>query len=88
MVWYILGVGACSRLARATDRTRPRPSWPVRATVVLVVEWAVLAAINIIWIVYDGKLSSGPSTALAGAAVALEMQSAAARAIDGTPSTT
>jgi uncharacterized membrane protein YoaK (UPF0700 family) len=89
VVGYILGVGAGSRLARATDRTRPRPSWPVRATVVLVVEWAVLAAINIIWIVYDGNLSSGPATALlAGAAVALGMQSAAARAIDGTPSTT
>ena len=49
----------------------------------------VLAAINITWIVYDGKLSSGPATALLlGAAVALGMQSAAARAIDGTPSTT
>jgi uncharacterized membrane protein YoaK (UPF0700 family) len=61
----------------------------VRATVVLVVEWAVLAAINITWIIYDGKLSSGPATALlAGAAVSLGMQSAAARAIDGTPSTT
>jgi uncharacterized membrane protein YoaK (UPF0700 family) len=89
VVGYILGVGAGSRLARATDRTLPRPSWPVRATVVLVVEWVVLAAINITWIVYDGKLSSGPATALlAGAAVALGMQSAAARAIEGTPSTT
>ena len=89
VVGYILGVGAGSRLARATDRTLPRPPWPVRATVVLVVEWAVLAAINITWIVYDGKLSSGPATALlAGAAVALGMQSAVARAIDGTPSTT
>jgi uncharacterized membrane protein YoaK (UPF0700 family) len=89
VVGYILGVGVGSRLARATDRTLPKPPWPVRATVVLIVEWALLAAINIAWIAYDGKLSSGPATAiLLGAAVALGMQSAVARAIDGTPSTT
>ena len=89
VVGYILGVGAGSRLAHATDRTLPKSPWPVRATLVLVIECVVLAAINITWIVYDGKLSSGPATALlAGAAVALGMQSAAARAIDGTPSTT
>ena len=29
VVGYILGVGAGSRLARATDRTLPRPPWPM-----------------------------------------------------------
>jgi uncharacterized membrane protein YoaK (UPF0700 family) len=89
VVGYILGVGVGSRLARTTDRTLPRPPWPVRATVVLAIEWALLAAINIVWITYDGKLSSGPATVLLlGASVSLGMQSAVARAIDGTPSTT
>src|SRR6478672_12082384 len=42
VVGYILGVGAGSRLGRATDRTLPRPPWPVRVTLVLVIECVVL----------------------------------------------
>jgi len=72
----------------------PAPPWPVSATRVLAIECAILAALNAAWIGYGGGLpGTGPPAVatdlmLAAAALALGMQGAAARGIEGNPSTT
>lgn len=72
----------------------PPPPWPASATRVLAVECAILAALNAAWIGYGGGLTgTGPPTVatdlmLSAAALALGMQGAAARGIEGNPSTT
>jgi uncharacterized membrane protein YoaK (UPF0700 family) len=98
---YILGVATGSRLRLLFGRDRPaasgsaqsRPAafspWPLPATLVLAVECALLAALNVAWIGYG----AAPPTAatdvmLTAAALALGMQGAAARGIAGNPSTT
>jgi uncharacterized membrane protein YoaK (UPF0700 family) len=82
---------ATPRPARAVV---PRPmeaqaAWPPAATLVLTVEGAILVALNVAWIGYDGN---PPATAtdlmLTAAALALGLQGAAARGIAGNPSTT
>jgi uncharacterized membrane protein YoaK (UPF0700 family) len=96
---YILGVAAGSRLRLVLGRGRParggsaeaRPSapWPLSATLVIAVECALLAGLNVAWIGYG---AAPPALAtdfmLTVAALALGMQGAAARGIEGNPSTT
>ena len=91
---YVAGVAAGARLRllfdrRAAQAAWPQVAWPRAATLVFVVESAVLAAINIAWICYN---SAPPGAAtdllLVAAALSLGMQGAAARAIEGNPSTT
>jgi uncharacterized membrane protein YoaK (UPF0700 family) len=91
---YAAGVAAGARLRQLFDRrapqaARPQVAWPRAATLVLVVESAILAAINIAWICY-GAAPPGAATdlILIAAALSLGMQGAAARAIEGNPSTT
>src|ERR1700760_3302758 len=91
---YIIGVAAGSRLRqvfarRPVARPTPQAAWPRSATLVLVTEGAVLAAVNVAWIGWDG----GPPAAatdvlLIVLALALGMQGAAARGVKGNPSTT
>jgi uncharacterized membrane protein YoaK (UPF0700 family) len=97
VIGYILGVAAGSRLRLLFGRSAPsRPSspWPLSSTLVLAIECAVLAALNIAWIAYGGGLTGTGPPALAtdvmltAAALALGMQGAAARSIAGNPSTT
>jgi uncharacterized membrane protein YoaK (UPF0700 family) len=70
------------------DSAQSRP-WPRSATLVLAVECALLAALNAAWI---GWGAAPPAFAtdvlLTVAALALGMQGAAARGIEGNPSTT
>ena len=98
---YILGVAAGSRLRLSFSRDRParghsaggRSSlaqpWPPSATQVLAAECVLLAALNVAWIGYG---AAPPALAtdlmLTVAALALGMQGAAARGIEGNPSTT
>ena len=104
VIGYILGVAAGSRLrvlfgrpaagrsaqgnSARGDSAQSRP-WPRSATLVLAVECALLAALNAAWI---GWGAAPPAAAtdvlLTAAALALGMQSAAARGIAGNPSTT
>ncbi|TVZ00749.1 DUF1275 domain-containing protein [Trebonia kvetii] len=104
VIGYILGVAAGSRLRllfgrpstgqralgrSAQSRSAQGQPWPRSATLVLAVECALLAALNVAWIGYD----AAPPTAatdvlLTAAALALGMQGAAARGIEGNPSTT
>jgi uncharacterized membrane protein YoaK (UPF0700 family) len=63
--------------------------WPRRATRVLALESAILLVLNVVWLGYGGR----PTGVAAGlmlffAALALGAQSAAARNVGGTPSTT
>jgi uncharacterized membrane protein YoaK (UPF0700 family) len=63
--------------------------WPRRATRVLAMESAILLVLNVVWLGYGGR----PTGVAAGlmlffAALALGAQSAAARNVGGTPSTT
>ncbi len=92
VIGYVLGVAVGSRLRvlfagpPRGDTTAP---WPASATRVLAVECVVLAALNAAWIGYR----AAPPTAatdlmLTAAALALGMQGAAARGIEGNPSTT
>jgi uncharacterized membrane protein YoaK (UPF0700 family) len=101
---YIAGVAAGSRLRVFFGRPArgrpmqgrpvpPRP-WPRSATLVLAAECAILAALNAAWIGY-GTAPAGPGPPalatdlmLTAAALALGMQGAAARGIEGNPSTT
>jgi uncharacterized membrane protein YoaK (UPF0700 family) len=68
--------------------------WPRSATLVLAAECAILAALNAAWIGYHAVLTGPGPPALAtdlmltAAALALGMQGAAARGIEGNPSTT
>jgi uncharacterized membrane protein YoaK (UPF0700 family) len=75
--------------AESPSRQAAESPWPWPATLVLAAECALLAAVNIAWIGYDG---APPAAAvyllLAAAGIALGMQGAAARAIKGNPSTT
>jgi uncharacterized membrane protein YoaK (UPF0700 family) len=101
---YVAGVAVGSRLrqfaaarlgtrrpARAAGplTTESQAAWPPAATLVLTVEGAILVALNVAWIGYDGN---PPATAtdlmLTAAALALGLQGAAARGIAGNPSTT
>ncbi len=86
---YIAGVAVGSRLRVVFGRSAPGRPWPLSATLVLAAECALLAVLNIAWIGYD----AAPPTAatdvlLTAAALALGMQGAAARGIEGNPSTT
>jgi uncharacterized membrane protein YoaK (UPF0700 family) len=86
---YGVGVAAGVRLRELFARQAAPAAWPRSATQVLVVESAVLAAVNVAWIGYG---AAPPAAAidllLVAAAVSLGMQGAAARAIEGNPSTT
>ena len=91
---YAVGVAAGARLRQLFDRRAaqaawPQVAWPRAATLVFVVESAILAAINIAWICYNAA-PPGAATELllVAAALSLGMQGAAARAIEGNPSTT
>ena len=96
VIGYIVGVAAGSRLRLLFGRGRPargRPvqgrPWPLSATLVLAVECGLLAALNVAWI---GWGAAPPTAAtdvmLTAAALALGTQGAAARGIEGNPSTT
>ena len=86
---YIAGVAVGARLAHLTGRSAPKAPWPQRATIVLAVECVLLVAINVVWIGYRADPPAAAIDALlVVAAVCLGMQGAAARVIDGTPSTT
>jgi uncharacterized membrane protein YoaK (UPF0700 family) len=89
VVGYMVGVAAGSRLAHTVGGVKPPSGWPARATTVLAVESAVLLAVNVAWVAYRTRPPGGATYAmLAAAALALGMQGAAARAVDGAPSTT
>jgi uncharacterized membrane protein YoaK (UPF0700 family) len=86
---YVAGVAAGSRLAHVLGGSRPAPAWPVRATIVLGAEGAILVALNIAWIAYGARPPTAATYLMLGAAaLSLGMQGAAARAISGAPSTT
>ncbi len=86
---YVAGVAVGSRLRQLLGRrARPAP-WPRSATQVLLVEWVILAALNIAWICYDAAPpAAATDVLLIAAALSLGMQGAAARSIKGNPSTT
>jgi uncharacterized membrane protein YoaK (UPF0700 family) len=89
IVGYVAGVAVGSRLVSLVGRSAPESAWPRRTTIVLAVECVILAAVNIAWIGYGAALpAAATDVMLTALALALGMQSAAARAIDGTPSTT
>jgi uncharacterized membrane protein YoaK (UPF0700 family) len=89
IVGYIAGVAAGSRLAHVTGRSSSPAAWPRQATVVLTAECLLLLAINLAWIGYRAEPGAAPShVLLIAAAIALGMQGAAARTVDGAPSTT
>jgi uncharacterized membrane protein YoaK (UPF0700 family) len=86
---YTAGVAAGARLRQRLARRSPQADWPRSATLVLVTEALILAAVNITWICYDAAPpGAATDVLLVAAAVALGMQGAAARAIKGNPSTT
>jgi uncharacterized membrane protein YoaK (UPF0700 family) len=86
---YVAGVAVGSRLVSLVGRSAPESAWPRRTTIVLAVECVILAAVNIAWIGYGAALpAAATAVMLTALALALGMQSAAARAIDGTPSST
>ena len=86
---YGLGVGAGVRLRQLFARRAPDVPWPRSATQVLAVECGILAAVNIGWIGYSGAPpAAAVDVMIVAAAVSLGMQGAAARAIEGNPSTT
>lgn len=87
---YIAGVAAGSRIRLALDRReRPMNPWPRSATGVLLVEWVILAGVNVAWIGWhaDPPADAG-KVLLIAAALALGLQGAAARGVKGNPSTT
>jgi uncharacterized membrane protein YoaK (UPF0700 family) len=89
VVGFIGGVAVGTWFAgRASPGSGDR-HWPRRATWVLALESLILVVLNIAWLGYGGR----PTGVAAGsllffAALALGAQSAAARNISGTPSTT
>jgi uncharacterized membrane protein YoaK (UPF0700 family) len=86
---YIVGVAIGSRLRWVLSRRAAPAPWPRSATLVIAVEWSILAAINIVWISYGAAPpAAATDVLLICAALALGMQGAAARAITGSPSTT
>jgi uncharacterized membrane protein YoaK (UPF0700 family) len=86
---YVAGVAAGARLRQRLGRRAPRAAWPRSATLVLAAEALILAAVNVTWICYDAAPPGAATDALlVAAALALGMQGAAARAIEGNPSTT
>ncbi|HTR92804.1 MAG TPA: YoaK family protein [Trebonia sp.] len=88
---YIAGVAAGSRLRVLFGRDRPAllQPWPPSATQVLAAECALLAALNVAWIGYGAAPPAfATDLMLTAAAIALGMQGAAARGIEGNPSTT
>jgi uncharacterized membrane protein YoaK (UPF0700 family) len=86
---YVAGVAVGSRLSQLPSRRGRQGPWPRSATQVLVVEWVMLAALNIAWICYDAAPpAAATDVLLVTAALALGMQGAAARSIKGNPSTT
>jgi uncharacterized membrane protein YoaK (UPF0700 family) len=86
---YIAGVAAGSRLRQSFGRPAVKRDWPRAATLVLVAEWVILAAVNIAWICYDAAPPGRATDVLLPAAsLALGMQGAAARGVKGNPSTT
>jgi uncharacterized membrane protein YoaK (UPF0700 family) len=87
---YVAGVAIGTLLSRISERAAPSAAaWRQRATGVIAAECCLLVAINAIWLGYhaDPPISVADSllTAMAGA---LGMQSAAARVLEGAPSTT
>ena len=86
---YIAGVAVGSKLRQIFGWSAAKHDWPRAATLVLVVEWVILAAINVAWICYR---AAPPGLAidvlLPSASLALGMQGAAARGVKGNPSTT
>ncbi len=86
---YIVGVAAGARLRQVFGRSAPPAAWPLSATLVLVVECASLAAVNIAWMGWDGAPpGAAADVLLTVAALALGMQGAAVRGVKGNPSTT
>lgn len=86
---YVAGVAVGSRFVSLAGRSAPKSAWPRHTTIVLAVECVILAAVNIAWIGYGAALpTAATDVMLTALALALGMQSAAARGIDGTPSTT
>jgi uncharacterized membrane protein YoaK (UPF0700 family) len=86
---YVAGVAAGARLRQRLGRRAPQAAWPRAATLVLAAEALVLAAVNVCWICYDAAPpGAATDVLLVAAALALGMQGAAARAIEGNPSTT
>jgi uncharacterized membrane protein YoaK (UPF0700 family) len=86
---YVVGVAIGSRLRWVLSRRAAPAPWPRSATLVIAVEWSILAAINIVWISYGAAPpAAATDVLLICAALALGMQGAAARAITGSPSTT
>jgi uncharacterized membrane protein YoaK (UPF0700 family) len=86
---YALGVAAGVRLRQLFARRPSTAPWPRSATQVLTVECVILAAVNAAWIGYGATPpAAATDLMLVAAAVSLGMQGAAARAIEGNPSTT
>ncbi len=77
---FVVGGLAASRFARPADQ--PARVWPVRVTVMLAVEAAVLAGVTAGWEAAAAR-PSGPEqlVLVTGAAVAMGIQSAAVRAL-------
>jgi uncharacterized membrane protein YoaK (UPF0700 family) len=86
---YVAGVAVGSRFVSLAGRSAPKSAWPRHTTIVLAVECVILAAVNIAWVGYGAALpAAATDVMLTALALALGMQGAAARGIDGTPSTT
>lgn len=86
---YVVGVAVGTWVAGQASTGSGGPHWPRAATRVLALESAILAALNVAWFGYGGR----PTGLAAGlmlffASLVLGSQSAAARNISGTPSTT
>lgn len=87
---YMAGVAAGAVVVHVLERAKtPSAPWPLRATVVFACEGVILVAVNAVWLAYGAHPPAGGQDALLVAvALALGMQGAGARAIEGTPSTT
>jgi uncharacterized membrane protein YoaK (UPF0700 family) len=86
---FVGGVAVGTWVAGLAGPGSRETRWPWRATRVLALESAILLVLNVAWLGYGGR----PTGLVAGlmlffAALALGSQSAAARNISGTPSTT
>jgi uncharacterized membrane protein YoaK (UPF0700 family) len=86
---YIAGVAAGSRIRHVLGASGPESAWPRSSTIVLAVEWVILAAVNVAWMAAGAAPGSvATDVLLIAAALALGMQGAAARGVRGNPSTT